>query len=102
MANYRNEKLRRTIASLSCVECGYVGASQHAHANSAVFGKGMGIKSHDWAGFPLCHEGANGCHVAHDQNKAGLSAMQRIDLEYEYIAKTLGNLIMLGHLEVNK
>ena len=42
---YENEKLRRAIASLPCIACGVEGASQHAHANSDCFGKGMGKKS---------------------------------------------------------
>ena len=100
MANYRSEKLKRAIASLPCVACGIEGASQHAHANTPPFGKAMAIKADDYAAFPLCHEGANGCHVQHDQNKAGLSAVQRIDLEYEYIFKTFAMLIERGLLEV--
>ena len=58
--------------------------------------KSCALKSHDYNAFSLCHEGANGCHSAHDQNKAGLYAIQCIDLEYEYIAKTHAQLWQRG------
>lgn len=98
---YRNEKLRRAIASMSCVECG-ASDCQHAHANTPPFGKGKGIKAHDWAGFPLCADRPMrpGCHSRHDLNSAGLSKSERIDLEAMYIARTLGQLIEQGVLVV--
>ena len=89
---FESEKLRRAIASLPCAICGIEGASQHAHANSPPFGKSMGMKSHDFHAFALCHEGANGCHTKHDQNHAGLNAVQRIDLDCELIVKTMAQL----------
>ena len=97
---YENEKLRRAIASLPCIVCGFDGASQHAHANSDCFGKGMGKKSHDYAAFPLCHVGANGCHIAHDENHAGLSKSDKIDLEHRYIVQTFGELLKRGLLKL--
>jgi hypothetical protein len=97
---YENEKLRRAIASLPCIVCGVEGASQHAHANSDCFGKGMGKKSNDYAAFPLCHVGANGCHVAHDENHAELSTSKKIDLEYRYIVQTFGELLRRGLIKL--
>lgn len=98
---FENEKLRRAIASLPCISCGIEDASQCAHANSHPFGKGGALKSHDYNAFSLCHEGANGCHASHDQNKASLNAIQRIDLEYEYIAKTHAQLWQRGLIKVS-
>jgi hypothetical protein len=97
---YESEKLRRAIASLPCIVCGVEGASQHAHANSDCFGKGMGKKSHDYAAFSLCHVGANGCHIAHDENHAGLSKSAKIDLEHRYIVQTFGELLKRGLIKL--
>ena len=62
----RSEAYRRAVAALPCIHCGIAGYSQHAHANE---GKGMGIKTDDRAGFPLCapRPGIEGCHAAFDQ-----------------------------------
>jgi hypothetical protein len=98
---YESEKLRRAIASMPCIECGAEGC-QHAHANTPPFGKGGALKAHDWAGFPLCADRPMrlGCHAKHDQNAAGLSKSERIDVEAMYIARTLGALIERGLLVV--
>lgn len=41
-----------------------------AHLNGGEYGKGMGIKAHDIAGFPAC----SSCHSAYDLNAHGLGA----------------------------
>ena len=97
---FESDKLRRAIASLPCINCGIEGASQCAHANSHPFGHGMGKKSHDYYAFSLCCERGNNCHAKHDQHMAGLSAIARIDLEYEYIAKTHAQLWQRGLIGV--
>lgn len=101
---YRNDDLRRAIASLPCAACGLEGQTQHAHANSLVWGKGRGIKAHDWAAFPLCADGPGyvGCHTKHDQYMNGLSKSERIDHEAMLIARTFGKLMEKGILEVKK
>lgn len=98
---FESEKLRRAIASLSCVQCGAEDC-QHAHANTPPFGKGARIKAPDWAAFPLCVDKPMriGCHTRHDQYMAGLSKSERIDVEAMYIARTLGALIESGRLVV--
>lgn len=100
---YRNDDLRRAIASLPCMECGKEGC-QHAHANTPPFGKGKGIKAHDWAGFPMCTDEAGyvGCHTKHDQYMNGLSKSERIDHEAMLIARTFGMLMERGLLKVVK
>ena len=62
----RSEAYRRIVAAMPCIHCGIAGYSQHAHANE---GKGMGIKTDERAGFPLCapRPGIEGCHAAFDQ-----------------------------------
>lgn len=61
-----SEPYRRLVAQLPCLWCGIEGYSQHAHLN---FGKGLGMKTDDRTGFPLCcsRPGVEGCHVAYDQ-----------------------------------
>ena len=65
-APLRSEAYRRAVAAMPCVHCGIAGHSQHAHAND---GKGMGTKTDDRTGFPLCaaRPGVEGCHAAFDQ-----------------------------------
>ena len=91
-ARWVSEPYRRAVAQLPCVNCGTHGASQCAHANAAVFGKGMGMKSHDFATFPLCHEGANACHARHDQRLEAKTKIERIDYEHNLIGLTMQNL----------
>lgn len=57
----RSEAYRRLVASFECAHCGRAGPSQFAHSDE---GKGMGIKSCDSRGFPLCatQPGKPGCH----------------------------------------
>ena len=98
---FESEKLRRAIASLPCISCGIEGASQCAHANSPPFGHGMSKKSHDYYAFSMCCERGNNCHVKHDRHMSGLSKTERIDLEYEYIAKTHALLWQRGLIKVN-
>lgn len=60
-----SEPYRRLVAQLPCMWCGIEGYSQHAHLN---YGKGLGMKTDDRTGFPLCcsRPGIEGCHVAYD------------------------------------
>jgi len=60
-----SEAYRRLVAQLPCMWCGIEGYSQHAHLN---YGKGLGMKTDDRTGFPLCcsRPGTEGCHVAYD------------------------------------
>lgn len=61
-----SEAYRRAVAALPCIWCGIAGYSQHAHLN---LGKGMGLKTDDRTGFPLCcaRPGIEGCHIPYDQ-----------------------------------
>lgn len=63
---FRSETLRRAVAELECVNCGRVGWTQAAHANT---GKGQGIKASDARIMALCTGGLDhrGCHETLDQ-----------------------------------
>ena len=89
---YRSEKLRRAVAALPCVNCGCVGATQTAHANT---GKGMGIKTSDARVAALCVA----CHTELDQG-GSMSKAERRAFENEVIAKTYVALIEAGLLQV--
>lgn len=62
----RSQQYLRLVASLPCAACGIYGYSQHAHGNE---GKGMGLKTDDRTGVPLCcaRPGEEGCHTKFDQ-----------------------------------
>lgn len=95
MATYRNEKLRRSADGESCVNCGAQdGTVVWGHSNQQVFGKGMGLKCSDAAGFYICGR----CHTAHDQGRA-LSKSERRENEFEWIAKSLVRAIEKGVLK---
>lgn len=63
----QHEGYRRMVASMACIRCGVVGASQAAH----VPPDGKGIKQDDRLTFPLCCDtpGLKGCHTQFDQFK---------------------------------
>lgn len=98
---YRNESLRRLVASLSCACCGREGASQAAHSNEYMHGHGRAIKSTDAAIFPLCADrpGATGCHTKFDQ-RIDITREVAAELTYRYIADTYIKLMEQGHLKV--
>lgn len=72
----RDEGYRRLVALLPCIICGAHGSSQAAHGNR---GKGLGLKTSDLTCFPLCHEGANGCHAKWDRYQFGGADKQAED-----------------------
>lgn len=76
----RDDDYRRLVASLPCINCGAVGHSQCAHANSPAAGKAGARKADDRESFPLCTVGANDCHGAFDQ-RAMFTKEQRREIE---------------------
>lgn len=76
-----SEPYRRLVAQLPCLWCGIAGYSQHAHLN---YGKGLGMKTDDRTGFPLCcsRPGVEGCHVAYDQYRLLESGGREAHREY--------------------
>lgn len=65
-SNFRSPKLLKTFKYAPiCFGCESVndGTVVAAHSNSSVYGKGMGLKAHDWAVAGLCHS----CHYEIDQ-----------------------------------
>ncbi len=85
----RSEAYRRAVAELPCVNCGREGASQAAHPNSSVFGKGLGLKADDFACVPLCADGPGfrGCHSQWDQHKLAPKA-ERNDIWARWVSWT--------------
>ncbi len=89
---YRDEKLRRAVASLACVNCGRDGCTQAAHTNQ---GKGMGIKASDASLMALCFT----CHADLDQG-GSMTKGERRAFEHEMVAKTYQALMESGRLKV--
>ena len=96
MANYRNEKLRRAVATLPCQLCGKHG-TQASHSNQLRDGKGMGIKAPDYRIAALCPE----CHTMIDQGK-DLSKAERVGMWEEAHRRTIGALFENGLIGVLK
>jgi hypothetical protein len=91
------EAYRRAVAALPCIWCGIADYSQHAHLN---LGKGMGLKTDDRTGFPLCctRPDIEGCHVAYDQYRlvdSGREAHRDYGLEWGRI--TRHTILESGH-----
>lgn len=76
-----SEPYRRLVALLPCMWCGIEGYSQHAHLN---YGKGLGMKTDDRTGFPLCCSrlGVERCHVAYDNYRLLESGGREAHREY--------------------
>ena len=76
-----SDPYRRLVAQLPCLWCGIAGYSQHAHLN---MGKGLGLKTDDRTGFPLCcsRPGIEGCHVAYDNYRLLESGGREAHREY--------------------
>lgn len=88
----RDAAYLRLVASLECAHCGWVGATQAAHADE---GKGKGIKSSDDTAFPLCgphwspasRRMISGCH-AEIGSEGRYSREDRRELERRYGRET--------------
>ncbi len=92
---FRSESLRRAVASLECMRCDRVGATQAAHSNQQRDGKGMGIKASDAAIAALCDR----CHAEIDHGKS-MSKEERREAWEEAHRKTMIALLERGFLEV--
>jgi hypothetical protein len=86
---FRSGPYLRLVASLPCALCGIQGSSQAAHPNA---NKAKALKACDLLTFPLCHEGASGCHSAWDQYQVGGRHVQAFR-EVEFAAQTQAALI---------
>ena len=94
--NYRNKRLLEIVRESPCQMCGSLdGTVVAAHANSQIFGKGKGIKAHDWAIAALCVR----CHYEIDQGK-DMTKQERFEAWQSAHHKTIGWLFENGYLEV--
>ena len=90
----RDEGYRRLVATLKCINCGVVGRTQCAHANSPASGKGLSLKADDREVFPLCLE----CHQKFDQG-ALFTKEQRREIEPLWANKTRMTLRKLAEFD---
>ena len=98
--NFRSKKLLDSFRYAPiCFSCGKFndGTVVAAHANSHEYGKGMGLKAHDWAVAGLC----NSCHQEIDQGSK-LSGEEREAKWHAAWLATLEYLFMAGIVKVGK
>ena len=95
--NYRNEKLRRAVASIPCMVCGIEGQTQASHSNQQRDGKGMGIKAHDYRLAALCQI----CHADIDSGH-GMTKAERREVWDEAHRATIGALFEAGLIDIKK
>jgi len=93
---YRNENLRRAVASLPCQNCGLEGSTQASHSNQLKDGRGIGHKTSDAMLAALC----NSCHYQIDYGK-DLSREQKQEIWDAAHRKTMRALIERELLVVN-
>ncbi len=91
---YKNEKLRRAVASLPCQLCGLDGQTQASHSNQSRDGRGIGRKTHDYRLAALCQT----CHYEIDY---GLRTREeKLNLWEAAHRKTIGGLFKRGLIGV--
>lgn len=90
----RNKAWLRAVASLDCQRCGAGGPVQAAHANWAVYGKGMAQKAHDVFTAALCQP----CHHSIDAG-ARMSGEERREAWEAAWRKTLVALCESGRVK---
>ena len=93
---YRNENLRRAVASLPCQNCGLEGSTQASHSNQLKDGRGIGHKTSDAMLAALC----NSCHYQIDYGK-DLGREQKQEIWDAAHRKTMRALIERELLVVN-
>lgn len=93
---YRNENLRRAVASLPCQNCGLEGSTQASHSNQLSDGRGIGHKTPDSMLAALC----NRCHYAIDYGK-DLTREEKREMWDKAYKKTMRALIERELLVVN-
>lgn len=91
--NYvRSPSLMKAYRAIPCQHCGRDdGTVCGAHANSGIFGKGMGIKSSDVYAASLCST----CHSELDQGKAWTKE-ERLTMWWIAHRRTVRELVQRG------
>jgi len=93
---YRNEKLRRAVASLPCQNCGLEGSTQASHSNQLQDGRGISHKTSDAMLAALC----NRCHYEIDYGK-DLNREEKREIWDKAYRRTMRALIERELLVVN-
>lgn len=94
---YRNESLRRAVASLPCQNCGLEGSTQASHSNQLSDGRGIGHKTSDSMLAALCCA----CHYQIDYGKSMTREEKRIVWDIAH-RSTMRELIEQELLVVDK
>ncbi len=100
MSEYRNKKLLELAkVAPKCFRCGADndGTVVAAHANMQSFGKGMGIKSADWAIAYCCHR----CHDIIDGRAGKHNRAERNEMWIDAHVRSVGWLFESGKLVVS-
>lgn len=93
---YRNENLRRAVASLPCQNCGLEGSTQASHSNQLKDGRGISHKTSDALLASLCFN----CHYEIDYGTK-LSREEKREIWDAAHRKTMRALIERELLVVN-
>ena len=95
---FRSRKLLDLAKGRACVECGLqdetVVGAHYSGLFAAEFGKGRGIKPHDWLVAWLCWS----CHEAFDSYKGG-NGTERSAFFFRAVCRTLAILFEEGHIK---
>lgn len=95
--NYRNPSLLKLAREHPCVHCGQ-SPSSACHANWQEYGKGLGLKAHDWAVAYLCRS----CHNQVDGRTGNLPEPERKAMWQRAWIKTLDLWFRAGIVDVKK
>lgn len=82
---FRSPKLIKSVRDMDCQLCGKYGHTVPAHANWQQYGKGYGLKAHDWAVAAVC----NICHDRIDGRIDKLTDIEKHDLWHRAWLATL-------------
>ena len=95
---FRSKKLLELARHYPCQSCGKYGPSVPAHANWHQYGKGAGLKAHDWAVAFTCPR----CHDEIDGRIGQLTQEEQHDKWHAAWLKTISLLFLDGLVVVKK
>ena len=96
--NYRDPRLLALAKGAPCCapDCSRQdGTVVAAHANHQEYGKGMGVKAHDWAIAFLCAD----CHREYDDDDK-MTYAEKYEFFHRAAVRTFGWLLSTGRLKV--
>lgn len=96
MSHFRSKKLLDSAEGKACMNCGEVGDTVSAHANSVSLGKGTGIKVPDYYTARLCHI----CHALYDGRLGSMTKQAKEDLWTRAYLRTVAQWFKEGVVKV--